>query len=166
VLQAVSPQSGSGTGHEKLLVRFSVRLDGSRGGDVLHELAAAFLAFVFNDANAAGRDVAGFETEDAAVAYLYVGAEPVGAEHSSGAIESHRSGDRTVEIFPSAGQDASAQCLRPGHAADQWIIEAAAFKGNGMREFAQLKQLQQDGTLRQVGDDDVASVAEMRSSLR
>src|ERR1017187_6532958 len=78
-------------GHEKLLVRlFSRLVRGRSGGDVLHELTAAFLAFVFNHAHAARGDVAGFGAEDASLAYLNVGAKPIGAEHSSGAIEGDR----------------------------------------------------------------------------
>ena len=56
---------------------------GCVGGYVLHEVPAAFLAFAFNHAHAAGGDVAGFEGDDASIADLDLGAKPVGTEHSS-----------------------------------------------------------------------------------
>ncbi len=156
----------SGARDEELVVRLFVGFNRAHGGYVLDELAAAFRAFVFDCAYPAGGDVAGLEAEDSAVTDLDVGAKPIGAEHASGAIESHRRGDRTFEIFSGAGQNSTAHGLRPGHAADQRVIQAATFKGHSMREFAQLQQLQQDGTLRKLVTMMLASVVETRSSLR
>ena len=67
---------------------------------------------------------------------------------------------------PVQATDALAHFLRPGHAPDQRIVEAAALEGHGMRELAQLDQLQQDRSLGQVRDVILAWLAEMRSSLQ
>ena len=55
---------------------------------------------------------------------------------------------------PVQADDALAHLRGPGHAADQRIVQAAALEGRGMRNLAQLQQLQQHGSLRQIGDDD------------
>src|SRR5271166_3172032 len=93
--------------YEKLLVRLAVGFVGGHvGGDVLHEFAAAFRTLALDHAHAAGRHVAGFERDDAAIAHLYLRAKPIGAEHSPRTVEGHRGCDRTFEFFSGAGQDA------------------------------------------------------------
>src|SRR5580698_7524016 len=124
-------------------------------GYVLHELAAAFgLAFAFDLADAAGGHGAGLEADDASVADVNVGAEPVGAEHTSGGVEGHGGGDGTFEFVAGTGEDAASYIFGPSGTADQGIVEAAALEGRGMRELAQLQKLEKHGCLGQIGDDD------------
>src|ERR1700678_1381966 len=122
------------TGFEKLLVRFLPRLfRGYAQGYVLREFAAALVAFPLNHSHPAGRDVAGVEAEDAAVAHLNVRAKPIGAEHSSRAIKSHRGGDRTFEVLFGTGEDPLPHLLSPSKTADQWVVQTAALKRNRVR---------------------------------
>src|SRR5579863_4730985 len=122
-------------------------------GYILRKFSAPFRSFaVLQDAYAAGRDVGRVQANDASLADFDIKAEPVSAEHASRRIERHRSGNEAFELRSGANYQALAYVLCPSHAADQRVIEEAAFEGHGLGKFTQLQELEQDRNFRQVGD--------------
>src|SRR5581483_2185487 len=124
---------GAGAGRHRVLVICFFLFTGI-GGHVLDEFATAFRAFALDHAHTAGGHGAGFEADDAAFADYDLRPEPVGAEHASGGVEGHRGGQRAFKFVAGAGHDALAHLLRPGHAADQRVVEAAALEGHGVAQ--------------------------------
>ena len=94
-----SPRPALDSGCESFSFLFFFGLLRVRGDHILHEFTAALRTLAFNLTNAATGHVAGFEADDAAFAHLDMRTEPVGAEHPSRGVESHRSGDRALEFF-------------------------------------------------------------------
>src|SRR5580700_8247992 len=100
---------------------------------VLRHLPPSFRSFaVFEHAHPPRRHVRRVQANDASVVHFDIKAEPVGAEHASRGIKSHRGGDEPLKIRPRAYYETLADVLRPGHTADQRIVEETAFEGYGV----------------------------------
>src|SRR5436853_474830 len=77
----------------------------------------------------AGYNIDGIETQQLAAAHFGLEAEPVGAEQPTAGVEGDGGRDLSGEVVLCTGQQPLADVVRPGHAADQRLIQELAREG-------------------------------------